>query len=320
VNSRTREPANPRTPEIPLPWERVLWTGRPVRFGPRLRGERYFLTDLRLARVAGATVDEIVLNDIGDVLRTESRLDRLLGTSTVAVVPRRAGAASIVLSGIRRGAPLAALLELLSGDPHASTDVDGLRAALRWNPRPPGGGYREVVGALTAFVVAVVAVAVGLHGKTAPAAFAADDAIEPNGVKKSRAEITRFMETDVMPWARQTLARLKGGPDRVTCDTCHGAHPEQRNWHMPSVAALPLPELRDRGWEVYNGDLDAQVRNAIYGYVAESDNQEKVAYMRETVMPGMARLLHRPPYDFARTYDFNRSRRAFGCYHCHRVK
>ena len=89
---------------------------------------------------------------------------------------------------------------------------------------------------------------------------------------------------------------------------------------MPSVTALPLPDLRDRGWEVYNRDLDAQMRNAIYGYVAESDNQGKMAYMRETVMPGMARLLRRPAYDFTRTYEHNRSQRAFGCYHCHRVK
>jgi len=41
--------------------------------------------------------------------------------------------------------------------------------------------------------------------------------------------------------------------------------------------------------------------------------------MREVVMPGMAQLLHRPPYDFSRSYDYNRSRFAFGCYHCHLV-
>ena len=307
-------------PEIPLPWERVLWSGRPLRIAPRLRGERYLLTDLRLVRIRGAAIDEIVLHDIGDVQRTESRLDRVLGTSTIAAHPRRAGASPIVLSGIRRGAPLAALLELLSGDPHATTDADAVRAALRWNPRPPAGGYREALGAVAALAIAIVAVGVGLHGKTPPVAYAADDAIAPNGVKKSRAEIIRFMETDVMPWARTALAPIKGGPDRVTCETCHGSHPAEREWRMPSVTALPLPDLRDRGWEVYNRDLDAQMRNAIYGYVAESDNQGKMAYMRETVMPGMARLLRRPAYDFTRTYEHNRSQRAFGCYHCHRVK
>ena len=88
---------------------------------------------------------------------------------------------------------------------------------------------------------------------------------------------------------------------------------------MPSVSALPLPEVRERGWETYGGGMDAQMRNAIYGYVAESDNQTKAAFMREIVVPGMARLLHRPAYDFTRPYEYNRSRRALGCYHCHRV-
>jgi hypothetical protein len=310
---------NPRTSEI-LPWERVLWTGRPLRPLRRLRGERYVLTDLRLLRIVGATVDELVLHDIGDVQRTESPLDRVVGTSTVAAIPKRRGAAPIVMTSIRRGGPLAALIELLAGDPKVPTDVEALRAALAWNPRPPAGGYREAVGAIVAFIIAIGAAFVGFHGKAAPVMYAADDAIQPNGVKKSRAEISRFMEAEVMPWARATLAAIKGGPDRVTCETCHGAHPELRDWRMPSVTALPLPDVRDKGWEIYNGDLDAQIRNAIYGYAAEPDNQAKVAYMREAVMPGMARLLHRPPYDFTQTYEYNRSHRALGCYHCHRVK
>jgi len=89
---------------------------------------------------------------------------------------------------------------------------------------------------------------------------------------------------------------------------------------MPAIAALPEPEVRDRGWERYSTAMDAQMRNAIYGYIAESDKQARAAYMREFVMPGMARLLERPAYDFTKTYEFNRSRHAFGCYHCHRVK
>ena len=66
--------------------------------------------------------------------------------------------------------------------------------------------------------------------------------------------------------------------------------------------------------------MDAQLRNAIYGYLAEPDNQAKAGYMREVVLPGMAQLLHRAPYDFTRTYGYNRTRNAFGCYHCHLVK
>jgi hypothetical protein len=71
---------------------------------------------------------------------------------------------------------------------------------------------------------------------------------------------------------------------------------------------------------MYSAEMDAQMRNAIYGYLADSEKQQRAAYMREVVMPGMARLLHRPPYDFTQPYDYNRSRTAFGCYHCHRVK
>jgi hypothetical protein len=65
--------------------------------------------------------------------------------------------------------------------------------------------------------------------------------------------------------------------------------------------------------------MDPQLRNAIYGYLAESDKQARAGYMREVVMPGMAKLLRRPAYDFTKTYDFNRARGAFGCYHCHMV-
>jgi len=307
--------------EIPLPWERLLWTGRPARVALRLRGERYFLTDFRLIRQRGHAVDEVVLHDIADVQRLETRVDRLLGTSTLVVHPRRNGVAPIIVVGIRRGAPLAALLELLSGDPHASADLDAVHAALAFNPQPPGASYSQAVGPIVAMLIAItVLLATGFGRHAAPVAYAADDAIEPNGVKRTRADIVRFMEHDVMPWARQALAPIKGGPDRVSCDTCHGAHADQRGWQMPAVAALPLPDVRDRGWEIYNTRLDAQMRNAIYGYVAESDNQARAAYMREVVVPGMARLLGRPPYDFTRSYEYNRANHALGCYHCHKVK
>lgn len=123
-----------------------------------------------------------------------------------------------------------------------------------------------------------------------------------------------------MPWARAVLGPLKGGSSRVTCETCRGRDPEARQWEMPAVAALPQPDVKNEGWERYSEGMDAQMRNAIYGYLAESEKQHRAGYMREIVMPGMARLLHRPAYDFTRTYAYNRSRLAFGCYHCHRVK
>src|SRR5204863_499385 len=130
----------------------------------------------------------------------------------------------------------AALLELLAGDPRATADVASVRAALNWTPQPVVA-YRGAAGALAAIAIAIVSVVVGLHGSAAPIIYAADDAIEPGGVKKERAEIVRFMEDEVMPWARVTLGRIKGGPDRVTCDTCHGRNSAARDWKMPAVAA-----------------------------------------------------------------------------------
>ena len=113
--------------------------------------------------------------------------------------------------------------------------------------------------------------------------------------------------------ARTALARIAGGADRVSCETCHGGAPDQRGWHMPSVSALPLPDVLDRGWEIYNSTLDAQMRNAIYGYSAGSDNQAKAGDMREIVMPGMARLLHRPAHTTSRAHTITTgSRRALG--------
>ena len=169
---------------------------------------------------------------------------------------------------MRRGPQLAALLELLAGDPRAPREPDAVRAALAWEPRPPALDLRGALAGFVGVLIAIVAVAVGLHGKTVAVTYAADDALAPNGEKRSQADIIRFMETDVMPWARDTLGRLKGGADRVTCDTCHGAQARRAQWRMPAVAALPQPDVRDRGWEIYKTNIDAQMRNAIYGYLA----------------------------------------------------
>ena len=305
---------------VPLPWERVLWSGRPLR-ARALRGERYVLTDFRLLCVGPRLVAELVLHDVGEIRRIQSRLDRLLGTSTLLVASRRRGGPTLELTGVRRGAALAALLELLSGDPGAAVDSLDVTAALRWQPDASAADnlYPRTIGVTAAILIAMFGVVIGLHGNGRPVSYSSEDPIAPHGVKRSRAEIIRFMETEVMPWARDTLGRIKGGPDRVSCETCHGANAALRDWHMPSVAALPQPDVRDRGWETWNAGMDAQMRNAIYGYLADSEKQTKAAYMREVVMPGMAQLLQRPAYDFTQPYDYNRSRRALGCYHCHQV-
>jgi hypothetical protein len=301
--------------EIPLSWERLLWSGRAL-LPP---WERYALTDFRLVRIAGSRSDELAIQDIADVEHRESWIDRLLGSSTVIARARNRRRQPLVLAHVRHGVQLAALLDLASADPQVSWDPASVRAALAWRPRTPIAGYREAILSIVTMAVSVFVVAISLHGKTPAVGYPADDAIYPHGEKRDHEQIVRFMETEVMPWARTALGPLKGGAQNVTCDTCHGRSAPARGWQMPAVATLPQPDVTGRGWEVYSAGMDAQMRNAIYGYIADTDNQTKAAYMREVVMPGMARLLHRPAYDFTRSYEYNRTRFAFGCYHCHRV-
>jgi hypothetical protein len=301
--------------EVPLPWERLFWRGRSL----LSRGEEYALTDFRLVRIAGAESDEIALQDIADIHRTETGWDRIFRASTLVVQPRRRGHPSFLVRHIRQGAQLAAVLELLAGDPQSPIDPVAIEAALAWEPPVTRAG-RELIAAVAVVIIGVMSLVAGLHGRPHAVIYADDDAIYPRGQKRDQAEIMTFMKEQVLPWARDTLGPLKGGNDRISCETCHDKNPELRDWRMPAVAALPKPDLVQRGWETYSGNMDAQMRNAIYGYLAESDNQAKATLMREVVMPGMARLLHRPAYDFTRPYDYNRTRNAFGCYHCHRVR
>lgn len=169
-------------------------------------------------------------------------------------------------------------------------------------------------------LIALLLVVTGPPGRATALVFAPGDVLRPNGAQTNAADITRLMNDDVMPWARKTLGPVVGGADKVTCATCHGRDAEARHFAMPAVRALPQPDVKDKSFEKYAGSMDAQMRNAIYGYLAQSDNQVKAGYMREVVMPGMAKLLHRPPYDFTTGYDVNRANNAFGCYHCHLVQ
>ena len=286
-----------------MPWERRLWSGR----APLAPWTLFILSDVRLLRQTGSTSEELAIHEIGDVQRRRSWLDRLLGTSTLIVHPRRTPHTPFVLAHIRRGAHLAALLELLSGNPRINWNPASISAAVDWEPPAAASGVGSALLGLSAIIIAVMAVAFSVHGRAAAITYPPDDALYPGGVKRSQAAIVEYMETDVMPWARGALGPLAGGADAVSCETCHGASAESRAWQMPAVITLPQPDVTSRGWEVYGGAMDAQMRNAIYGYIAESDNQAKAAYMREVVMPGMARLLHRPAYDFTRSYDYNRS-------------
>jgi hypothetical protein len=301
--------------EVPLPWERLLWSHQTWwRSRPR-----YILTDLRLVCDDGGESQELAVQDIDDVQVLRSLADRILRTTTIVVRSRRRHLHPLSLRRIRRGAQLAALLELLGGDPGAAPDAATVRAVLSWTPRAGARRLPRLAAGLIAAAVAVSSVVIGLHGEAPRVAYPENDAIRPGGEKRDREAIVEFMETEVLPWAQATLGPLKGGANRVGCETCHGADPESRSWTMPAVAALPEPHVQEYGSEGVGAAVDAQMRNAMYGYLAESDKQTKAAYMRQVVVPGVARLLGRPAYDFTKTYEYNRTRFAIGCYHCHMV-
>ena len=307
--------------QVPLPWERSLWSAH-AWWTP---GRRYVLTDFRLVVLDGQhsdeVADEVALSDIREVLRSQSWLDRLAGTSTLTLLSRASRQRPVILTGVRHGAQLAAFLELLSTTPADSLDDEAVRSAIEWEPAETRNGLKVAALAFGAALFASIVIMAASSGTVSAISYPPDDAIYPDGKKHDREVIVRFMETSVMPWARTALAPIVGGEDRVTCATCHGSGAESRNWQMPSVARLPEPHFREVGWEAEAGGagMDSQMRNAIYGYFAQADKQAKAGYMREVVMPGMARLLHRPAYDFTQSYEYNRTHFAFGCYHCHRV-
>jgi hypothetical protein len=180
-------------------------------------------------------------------------------------------------------------------------------------PPRPQRLFRAAILAPVLLFLTLAAIVFGLSGHAVPVDYPADDAVRPGGVKRSDADIRAFMERDVMPWARTALGPVVGR-GQVTCETCHGKDAEARRYVMPAVRALPEPDVRR--WAEAVGS-DSQVRNALHGYLAEGDNLAIAAHMRGVVTPGMAALLRRPVYDFAQTYEYNRSRAAFGCYHCH---
>ena len=311
---------------FPLPWERLLWSSAPA-FPISLSrlGTGYALTDFRLVvNRRNRTIDELALHDIENVCLSQAWWQRTSGTSTVRVFSRRRRS-PLELANIHHGPQLALILQLrvteLFGDEARALDCDFLRSALGPGAisilRPPRG---LVLAA--AVVCALILGIIGMAGNSPlpPVIYTADDPVAPEGSRRSVDAIAAFMERDVMPFARSALGPLVGGADKVTCETCHGSDAQERHWRMPGVRALPEPGLRLAGLERAKLWLDPQMRNAVYGYLAEEDKQSIAAYMRQVVMPGMAKLMHRPAYDFAKSYGYNRSRAAVGCYHCHLVE
>jgi hypothetical protein len=293
--------------EFPLSFEQIRWQTR-----------RFALSDFRFVALQGGSVRrEIAIHDIAAVDVAASIVERLTGIGTLVIRSARSGDREVRLPRIRAARRKALKLELLIADVRGLPPSDAVAAlplSSFW-PAPVSLRLHAVLAGPVAVLLTLVAIGIGLSGHTVPIAYPPDDAVRPGGVRRSTAEIVAFMEEEVMPWAREALAPV-AGRNRVTCYTCHGTNADARSWAMPAVRALPEPDVRAMAEAAGS---DAEMRNALHGYLAEGDNQAVAAYMRGVIMPGMATLLRRPPYDFAQTYEYNRSRAAFGCYHCHQV-
>lgn len=283
----------------------------------------YVLTDLRLVSgggeedEAGIPLDEIVGLDA----RPQTLLERALKRRSVILSRRVPSEPPLVLHRLSR-CQILALVQQLVGRQEAELAIDAALVEEAVRSAAPVPARSIAAAALVAIAVAVLAIQI--KGEEPSIAYPKNDAIYPGGVKRDTAAIVRFMERDVMPWARRALGPVVGSADRVTCATCHGAEGDARGWAMPGVSELPYPKVRAGGFggtELYAWmSPDPQLRNAVYADLAQDDRQATASYMRQIVMPGMARLLGRPAYDFASSYRANRSRFGFGCYHCHRVR
>lgn len=291
---------------FPLPWERVRW-----------QSGRLGVSDFRVVQLRrGTPVAEVAIHDISSIHVVPSLLERITGVGTVAISSAREGdrGVRVRIAGARRTAlRLNLLITDVWGVPPAD-DIMDLSTFAIWR-LPPTMRLQAMFIAPAAVLLTLVFVVIGLSGHEVRVAYGLDDPIRPNGVRRSRQDIVAFMEGEVMPWARPALEPVVGR-GRVTCETCHGDDAEERDWRMPSVRALPEPAVS--GVATAAGS-DSQMRNALHGYVAQERNMAIAAHMRGVVVPGMAALLRRPAYDFAQTYEYNRARDAFGCYHCHVV-
>lgn len=293
---------------FPLPWETV-----------RLRTRRYAVSDYRLVELRrGQVAGEIALHDVASIAAEPSAAERLTGLGTLVIRSARSGDPALRVTGVARVRHAALRLNLLIGDLRGippGDDVDGLPLPSIW--RVPTAEHLRIVFVGPALLLVTLAVVViGLSGHEVRVAYGPDDPVRPHGVKRNQADIEAFMESEVMPFARAALEPIVGRGN-VRCETCHGEDGKARDWEMPAVLELPEPDVRR---VATTAGSDSQVRNALHGYLSNGEKQRIATHMRRVVLPGMAALLRRPMYNFAQSYERNRERAAFGCYHCHRVK
>jgi Bacterial PH domain len=292
---------------FPLPFEHV-----------RRQTRRYALSDFRFVAFRRGTVTaEIALHDVSTIDVEPSLLERLTGAGTLVARSARVSHHDVRIRFVPRARREALRLELLLADARGvppRDEVARLPLTSFW-PIRDSLPLKATLVAPAILLLAFIGIGIGLSGHNVSISYPDDDPVRPRGVRRPDAEVVAFMERDVLPWARQALAPIVGRGN-VTCETCHGENAARRRWVMPAVQALPEPAVRA---VAEAAGSDPEMRNALHGYLAEGDNQARAAYMRGVVMPGMAQLLRRPVYDFSQSYEYNRSRAALGCYHCHMV-
>ncbi|MBI4476405.1 MAG: hypothetical protein HY654_04480 [Acidobacteria bacterium] len=308
-------------PSDAFPWEHVIWRGKPGFLAPAdVKRARYTLTDFRLLIIHPARRDADLTFDEMQILEwRRSRVQRALARADL-VVRGSLAREPLRLADLSCRACLMVVEQILARNPAVWLEP-ALEDVFLRRLEPAVPSPAPTLALMPPLVIlTMLLIAIGIKGNDFSITYPADDAVMPGGHKRPAAEIVAFMESEVMPFAREALGPIVGGTDRVRCETCHGRDGRARGWKMPGVIALPEPHVRSAGLERRPDKTDAWLRNAIYADLAEDQNQPIARHMRSVVMPGMARLLHRPAYDFTKSYRYNRSRFALGCYHCHRVQ
>ncbi len=106
----------------------------------------------------------------------------------------------------------------------------------------------------------------------------------------------QFMKDVVMPKMRAAFTAWEPDEFReMKCGACHGAGAKDKTFKMPNPKLPRLP-TDEAGWAAL-----------------AAEEPEALKFMKEVVVPEMARLLGEAPYDPV-------TRKGFGCFECHTAK
>ena len=264
-------------------------------------------------------VEELALDDVGEVHRTESTADRVLGTSTIVVHPRRRGVrrsswrACAAARSSRRCSSCSPAIRRRRATPTRSA------SALAWEPRAPA--RRSARGARRRHRhphrhlrrrhrPARQDRRRHLRGRTMRSRRTARSGAAPRS--------SRFMEAEVMPWARATLGRLKGG--RRSRDVRHV--PRRGRPRRAAGGCRRSPRCRSPTCGIAAGKptRPAWTRRCATPSTATSPNPttrpRPRTCARSSCRAWRGSSIVRPTISRNR-YEYNRTQHALGCYHCH---